>query len=478
MEWMPGASMNSQNYVFTFVKIFQQIENGLAKRNCCRWILFGMYAAFISGCSPRFETDKPMLVDGEEAIPSRLPTADEVYRITAPEYKLTTDAKSECLGRLIFTVKGSIEWPIYFNKENPDGIFNRSFEPQVAAAGDAMRFGTTYIAVVGSVKGVEKERVFRSTPASLEAFLRKSINEYRDYIERQKKEEKNPEIARKKISEAEEWIQGWENTIKEDREKFEPFDPGLPGSEGYWTSEIEGGGEANRYSILRAYVTRGEHIYIFESAVRMRTLSDKEKHQRDFSRMLTTFRTRSPNEIPTEPGVCFPFGFIPDDGRTVVEFKQSLRFHDAPAVLYTIETGTVHPRRLKTTVFMAAATSSMNPPPANEENEVRAVVTKRIGPHSTQMGGVKAMQGGVVMKAEAKGIKYDVYDVYSGYSGWLGTAVLPYMLVEMATVNMQQATELKQYPPPFEQSKQRLDVMVKSMRWRPTNPPMSEFVKK
>lgn len=310
----------------------------------------------------------------------------------------------------------------------------------------------------------------------MEAGLLNNIRESRAYIEEQKKAVKNIEAAQKNIDDAEEWIQGWEKTIKEDRGTFEDFAPGVPASQGYWTSQIEGNDEANRYSVLRAYLTRGEHIYIFESAVRMRSLSDKEKHQRDFSRMLTSFRTRAPNEIPTEPGVCFPFGFIPDDGRTVVEFKQSLRFHDAPAVLYTIETGTVHPRRLKTTVFMAAATSSMNPPPANEE--VRAVVKKRIGPHSTQMGGVKAMQGGVVMKAEANGIKYDVYNVYSGYSGWLGTAVLPYMLVEMSTVNMQRATELKQYPPPFEQSKQRLDVMLKSMRWRPTNPPMSEFVKK
>ncbi|WP_305825746.1 T6SS immunity protein Tli4 family protein [Massilia brevitalea] len=470
--------MNFENYIFNLVTIFRHIENRLVNNNCYQWILFGLCAAFVSGCSPKSEKNKPMQVDGEEAIPSRLPTADEMYKITAPEYKLLMDAKSECLGRLIFTVNHVVEWPVYFNKENPDGVFNRSFEPQVAAAGDVMRFGTTYIAVIGSIKGIEKERVFRSTPASLEAFLQKSINESREYIERQRKDVKNPEVARKKISEAEEWIQGWEKTIKEDREKFEPFDPGLSDSEGYWTSETEGGDETNRYSILRVYLKRGEYIYIFESVVKMNTLSDKDKHKSDFSQMLANFRTRAANEIPSEPGVCFPFGFIPDDGRTVVEFKQSLRFHDAPAVLYTIETGTVHPRRLKTTVFMAAATSSMNPPPASETSDVRAVVMERIGPHSTQMGGVKAMQGGVVMKAEAKGIKYDVYDVYSGYSGWLGTAVLPYMLVEMQTVNMQQATELKHYPPPYEQSKERLDVMLKSMRWRPTNPPMSEFVKK
>ena len=433
--------------------------------------------ANLGGCNTKTEKIKPMQVDGEDAVPSRLPTSEEMFQITAPRYQGVLGGKSECLGRLVFEVGQEVQWPTYYRSEYPKGVFNRSFGKQIAASGDTMRFGDTYIAVISSVEGVRKEEVFESTPAAMEADLLNNIRESRAYIERQKKEVKNLEVAKKNIEDAEEWIQGWEKTIREDRETFEDFAPGVPASQGYWTSEIEGNDEANRYSILRAYLTRGEYIYIFESAVRMHAPSDKERHQRDFSRMLTTFRTRAPNEIPAEPGVCFPFGFIPDDGKTVVEFKQSLRFHDAPAVLYTIETGTVHPRRLKTTVFMAAATSSMNPPSAMEETEVRAVVSKRIGPHFTQMGGVKAMQGGVVMKAETKGIKYDVYDVYSGYSGWLGTAVLPYMLVEMQTVNMQQATELKQYPPPYEQSKERLDMMLKSMRWRPTNPPMSEFVK-
>jgi len=446
-----------------------------------RWNLIIHFLILISvaaGCNARRAQDEPLQVEGEEAVPSRLPTADEMYRITAPDYKNIENRKEECLGRLVFAVQGNFEWPTYLNDEDSGTLFNRSFGPNVASPGDTMRFGDMYIAVIASVSGVKKENVFESTPAALEAHLVNRISETRAYIDDERKNNKNSKLAKKNVEEAEGWILGWEKTIKEDRKEFEPFNPGLPHSHGYWTSTIEANDETDRYSVLRAYLTRGEHIYIFQSSARMKTASDKEAHKRDFSAMLAKFRTRAPNEIPVEPGVCFPFGFIPDDGRTVVEFKQSLRFKDAPAVLYTIETGMVHPRRLKPTIFMAGAYSSMNPPPFNAKADVNAVITQRIGPHFVSMGGVKGMQGGVVMKAEAKGIKYDVYDIYSGYSGWLGTAVLPYMLVEMQTVNMQQATELKQYPPPYEQSKERLDVMLKSMRWRPTNPPMSEFVKK
>ena len=443
-----------------------------------RLAAISLMVTLASACSAKSGQEVPMRVDGEDAVPSRMPTAEEMLEVTAAGYKKPIDGKSECFGRLVFEVGQVVQWPVYLNTENPNGPFNRLFSRHIASPGDAMRFGNTRIAVIGSVDGVEKERLFQITPAAIEAHLQKRISETRAYIDEQRKRTKNREAARKEIGEAEDWIRRREKTIRENREQFEPFDPGVPASQGYWTSAIEGNDDTDRYSVLRAYLTRGEYIYVFESTVKMNTPSDKEAHKRDFSAMLAKFRTRAANEIPTEPGVCFPFGFIPDDGRTVVEFKQSLRYSDAPGVLYTIETGIVHPRRMKATPLLAAAHASINPPPATEENEIRPVVTQRIGPHSIKMGGLSALQGGVVLQAGAGSKKYDIYSVFSGYSGWLGTAVLPYILVEMHTVNRELATELKQNPPPFKQSKERLDILLQSMRWRPTNPTMPEFERK
>jgi hypothetical protein len=45
----------------------------------------------------------------------------------------------------------------------------------------------------------------------------------------------------------------------------------------------------------------------------------------------------------------------------------------------------------------------------------------------------------------------------------------------MHTYTKEQAPELKQNPPPFQHSMDRLDLMLKSMRLRPTNPPMPDF---
>ena len=448
-------------------------------RKYSRLIRYRMLAAWLalmlsSACSAK-PAPPPMQVDGEDAVPSELPDVNRMRDVLAPDYRRAAGLKSECFGRLMFDMKEENEWPVYFDANRAGAFWNRSFSENVRSVGESLRFGSTYIAVLGSVNGTRKEEILKRTPVAIEAVLREMIDENLSYIEEQKREQKDVERARKEIARSENLIRMWEASIKEKREKFEPFDPGVPDSYGYWTSSYEGNDETNLDSTLRAYLTRGEYIYIFESTVKMNTPSAKENHKREFSAMLKTFRTRATNEIPTEPGVCIPYGFIPDDGRTVVEFKQSLRFPDAPGVLYTIETGTVHPRRAKATLLLALANASINPPPNAGDGEARPVVVKRFGPRSVQMGGLKATQGGVWLQAGTGSEQYDIYSIFTGHGGWLGTYVLPYILVDMHTVNREVATEITQPPPPFPQSKERLDTLLKGMRWRPTTPPMAEF---
>ncbi|KQQ39233.1 hypothetical protein ASF61_22250 [Duganella sp. Leaf126] len=183
------------------------------------------------------------------------------------------------------------------------------------------------------------------------------------------------------------------------------------------------------------------------------------------------------NEIPTELGVCIPFGFLPDDGRTVTDIKQSIRWKDAPGVLYTIHTGNVQPRQLKSTVITALASSQVGRFGTDEEAEVKKHVDQRIGPRQAKIGGLVGEQGGVALKVTQPGSKpYEAYSVFTGYSGWLGSAVLPFILVDMQSFTMEQAPELKANPPPFRQSMERLEGVLKYMRLRPTNPPMPELV--
>lgn len=434
-----------------------------------------LISGLIAGCGPSPVKAVPAQVDGEDAVPSFPPTLKEMHEATAPGYKSPLGVKQECLGRLVFDVAQSVQWPT-FHKGYSDGLFNRSFSKNVWDAGDEMRFGNTLVAVIGSVGGILKESVLESTPAATEARLKTLIKEERAYMAGLRKEGAKTETVLTHLERAEDAIRSWEKTLKDSQENFEPFNPGLPDSEGYWTSWTEASDETNRYSVLRAYLTRGDFIYVFESRSKLIKPADKEDHKKSFAAMLSKFRTRAPNEIPTELGVCVPFGFIPDDGKTVTEFKQSLRFPDAPGVLYTIQTGNVHSRRIKFTPLLAASRASTNPRASSEQDQIKPVVTQRIGPRLYKIGALTGSQGGVVLKVtQPSREKYDMYSVFTGYSGWLGTAVLPYILVDMRTVTKAQAAELKQNPPPFKPSMDRLDLLLKSMRLRPTNPPMPEL---
>ncbi|MGZ9127324.1 MAG: T6SS immunity protein Tli4 family protein [Candidatus Binatia bacterium] len=441
-----------------------------------RLVVVSVVIVLLAGCDPAPVRAGPVLVDGEDATPSKPPTAEQIRAATAPEYKSPPGLKQECFGRLVFDVGGQIEWPVFYDA-NTYSLFDRSFSNNVADRGDQIRFGNTRVAVIASVNGVSKEKVLEWTPSASEVHFKTLIEERRAAVGKMLKKGVKTEQDRWRLDLAEEAIRAWEKAIKDDQENFESFHPGLPNSEGYWTSRIEAGDEKLRYSVLRAYLTRGDFMYVFESSQKMLSPADKDAHKKDFTAMLTRFRARAPNEIPTELGVCVPFGFIPDDGTTVTEFKQSLRFADAPGVLYTLQTGNVHPRRLKLPPLLAMANASISPPASTGKGQTQAVVAQRIGPRSHKIGALTGEQGGVVWKAtRPNGEKHDIYSVFTGYSGWLGTAVLPYILVDMRTVTKDHAAELKQNPPPFEQSMERLELLLKSTRLRPTNPPMPELV--
>ncbi|HHM7085086.1 T6SS immunity protein Tli4 family protein [Pseudomonas aeruginosa] len=58
--------------------------------------------------------------------------------------------------------------------------------------------------------------------------------------------------------------------------------------------------------------------------------------------LIARFRTRELYEVPNEPGICFPYGFIADDGKTAYELKNSLRFTRTPNVIFSLLTASAN----------------------------------------------------------------------------------------------------------------------------------------
>jgi hypothetical protein len=91
-----------------------------------------------------------------------------------------------------------------------------------------------------------------------------------------------------------------------------------------------------------------------------------------------------------------------------------------------------------------------------------------------------AEQGGAAVQLTEGKRKFDNYSVFTGYNGCMNSQVLPFIAVDMRSFTQAQAERsrierLKTDPPPFEESKARLDAMLKSIRLRPTTPPMAEL---
>lgn len=442
----------------------------------CTWlssIRLVAIAALVSGCDVAKNVTQAG-VDYEG--PSAMPTLKDMQSATAPGFKSAPGNLPECLGRLTFDVPQAVQWPTFY-KNDAAGLFNRSFSENVADAGDEMRFGDTRVAVIEAPTMALRSKVLEGTPMALIARLQRQMEETRLYVTELKKKMGPSEATAREIKRAEKTIASWREAVREDQANIEPFAAGLADSVSYWTSEAIANDEAERFSILRTYLTRGDRIYVFESRSTMDRAAAKEAHKKEFIALLNQFRPRVANEIPVELGVCIPFGFIQDDGRTLTEFKQSIRFKNAPGVLYTIQTGNVHSRNIKGAGLLAATRAATGTLGSAEEEEIKPFIKQRIGPRPFPMGGLTGEQGGIVLEIARSGAsKYEAYSVFTGYSGWLGTAVLPYILVDMRTVSKDQAPELKQDPPPFQQSMDRLQVILKGMRLRQTTPPMPELV--
>ena len=426
----------------------------------------------LSANTTTYSADKKSIVENSGTA-SRPPSPGELADSTAPGYSTPPGMKSECLGRLMFDLKHEIEWPTWYDSDS-GFAFNRSFSRNVFNRGDEINVGNVAIAVIGPVT----QELTRALSDALPE------NELQQQIQQLKKDElkfaANSKVnsqdrkARYAQSKLEDSIQGTKDRIKELHEKYGTFTPGLPNSEGYWYSKVEPGDD--RYSVFRANLKRGAYVYVFESTELLSKKMDKERHRRNFVQFLASFRTRNKNEIPRELGICIPFGFIQDDGKTTLDIKQSLRWGDAPGVLYSIHSGDVEADRIKHPVVEAAASAAVGMLSSQEEETVKPFVTQRIGPRSAKIGALTAQQGGVVLSLKGKhNSAYEAYSVFTGYSGWLGSSVLPYILTDMSTRTMEQAAELQKNPPPFEQSMLRLETLLKSMRLRPTTPLMPEL---
>ncbi len=81
---------------------------------------------------------------------------------------------------------------------------------------------------------------------------------------------------------------------------------------------------------------RNQRVYYFTFS------KPTENSAQRIKELVARFRTRELYEVPDEPGICFPYGFIADDGKTAYELKNSLRFTRTPNVIFSLLTASAN----------------------------------------------------------------------------------------------------------------------------------------
>ncbi|SDA34927.1 hypothetical protein SAMN03159355_05611 [Pseudomonas sp. NFPP10] len=116
--------------------------------------------------------------------------------------------------------------------------------------------------------------------------------------------------------------------------KINEYDLGIP--EAYFL-----GGKTFPFQAL---LLRNQRIYYFYMSKPGKNASQR------FKDLIARFEPRDLYQIPKGPGICMPYGFIHDDGKTGFEVKNSLRFTRTPNVIMSmINASRAHPDAKPTT---------------------------------------------------------------------------------------------------------------------------------
>ncbi|HGV0167418.1 TPA: T6SS immunity protein Tli4 family protein [Pseudomonas aeruginosa] len=233
----------------------------------------------------------------------------------------------ECLGRMTFEVPEEMEWATYdasrVGQISKGGGHN--FTAEVTAVGDNGSYDYDQMTFYISDK-VERERFdgasnyIKGTSRLYQKELIKKVK-IKEWIINDLKERRygnnDIEEVKKEISELEEKIP---------LAKIYEHNLGIPDAHILGSKNIP----------FHVLLWRNQRVYYF-------TFSKPNKNSAQrIKDLVARFRTRELYEVPDEPGICFPYGFIADDGKTAYDLKNSLRFTRTPNVIFSLLTASAN----------------------------------------------------------------------------------------------------------------------------------------
>lgn len=435
-----------------------------------RWLALLLSLPLIA-CQPSKANDEA------RAVPR--PSKQDLEQALNASYTSNATSHQECLGRLTFNADRAFKWSLSANTNTP--------KDQMPTASREIRSGDekleydeyVYALIFPGAKQEQLDEDYQNATEEqiyLKRDLAKEIQLYEEMLQDRlhaDPSKRDPNITQEK---ADQDIVEIKQEIAEKKRKLEtfgdgiyPLDFGMPDRKGY---------AQGRY--LQGYLLSQGVYYRFVMGANSNDHRTKAEREAWFSNFMKRFQPRKLYEIPKERGVCFPYGFIPDDGTVPFHTAAGIRFDDRPNVLYVINTQVVGERPITNTLLEATSRASVGLMPGFANEEVAKVLKKRVGPHRAYIGELASEQGGAAVRLTEGKRQFDNYSVFTGYNGWMSSQVLPFIAVDMRSFTQAQTERskierLRTDPPPFDESKARLDALLKSIRLRPTTPKMAEL---
>ncbi|SOY73595.1 conserved hypothetical protein; putative exported protein [Cupriavidus taiwanensis] len=439
-------------------------------------------------CGPRGQAEESKTTSGVDRFGKRVeipnPSHEDRRAALAPTYAKPADHKSECLGRLMFDTseKMIVEWAVS-SETSKNGSFDGLFQHFDDGAGKGrIQIETNQLNTVFAVYGPV-------TPKLREEFLnyREEMNAaaligLSRALELQKETEdmykRRPELLgpgiKEHVAEERARLEKELEDIKSGQHR-KAIDLRRPNSAAF-RADLKA---AKPY--FRGAIVLGKHIVAFQSMLRgfenyIEPTEDQWNIAESALRELVgKLQPRELYEIPKDRGFCLPYAFLRDDGTYGNKISTSFRFGDSPAVIYTLSVAAIPGGGASETTILNAtgrsATGLLSHLPEN------TTVKQRLGPRPAKIGALTSEQGGIVVEAKRPGRPpREGYHVYTGYAGWAGSQILPTIEVVMESAARASYPKLTKDAPPYEQARPRLDALLKSIRLRPTTPPMPELV--
>ncbi len=413
------------------------------------------------------------------------PSQEDLLEATAPGYATPTGGRLECLGRLMFDVPSStnFEWAVpsgtskYGAYERLSQYFdNGTGRGQIEIETPELR---AVFAVYGPVTPVLRDEFLNDRQHMNKATLSGLLSAEKKQKERIEMFRRSRELAGPGTHELlDDELKKIEQDIadlKADRYQ-KAIDLGRPDSAAYRSDDHK---LASSY--LRGAIVLGKHLVAFESMLRgLKNNEDPTEAQwtsaeAALRKLIGQLQTRDLYEIPKERGFCLPYAFLRDDGTFGNEISASFRLADSPAVIYKLNFAAVPAGAPSATTLLNATGRSMAGLVGNSPEGMK--VMQRLGPRPVKIGALTSEQGGVVVQAQRSGKPpREGYHAYAGNAGWSGSQILPTIEVVMESASREAYPKLNADASPYAEARPRFDALLKSIRLRPTTPPMPELV--